>query len=77
VRYNRWRAYIQPLSHRQSETRYIREIIFGKARSSRYEISKRIVQPRTLDTWFIMTNLPKPWQLQLGKRYTEAGLNMD
>lgn len=24
VRYNRWRAYMQPLSHRQSETRYIR-----------------------------------------------------
>lgn len=36
VRYNHWRGYVQPLSHRQPETRYIREIIFGKARSIRY-----------------------------------------
>jgi SRSO17 transposase len=36
VRYNRWRAYLQPLCHRQPETRYIREIIFGKAREIRY-----------------------------------------
>ena len=37
VRYNRWRAYTQALSHRPPETRYIREIIFGKARSMRSE----------------------------------------
>ena len=30
VRYNRWFAYNQSLSHRPTETRYIREIIFGK-----------------------------------------------
>lgn len=75
VRYNRWREYIQPLSHRQPETRYIREIIFGKARALRYyEISKTdspTTQP--LETWFIMTNLPKSWQLQLGKRYSLRG----
>lgn len=75
VRYNRWRAYTQPLSHRQPETRYIREIIFGKVRSLRYyEISKTDspdVNP--LETWFIMTNLPKSWQLQLGKRYSLRG----
>jgi len=35
LRYNRWRAYIQPLSHRRPETRYIREIIFGKVRAIR------------------------------------------
>ena len=72
VRYNRWRAYIQPLSHRQPERRYIREIIFGKARSLRYyEISKTdspTTQP--LETWFIMTNLPKSLQLELGNRYS-------
>ena len=28
-RYNRWQAYEQKLSRRRSETRYIREIIFG------------------------------------------------
>jgi SRSO17 transposase len=26
-----------------------------------------------LETWFIMTNLPKSWQLQLGKRYSLRG----
>ena len=31
------RAYTQALSHRPPETRYIREIIFGKARSMRSE----------------------------------------
>lgn len=36
VRYNRWQAYEQKLSHRSSETRYIREIIFGKRRELRY-----------------------------------------
>ena len=75
VLYNRWRAYIQPLSHRQPETRYIREIVFGKVRSVRYyEISKTdnpTTQP--LETWFIMTNLPKSWQLQLGKQYSLRG----
>lgn len=27
-RYNLWKAYEQKLSHRQTETRYLREIIF-------------------------------------------------
>ncbi len=75
VRYNRWRAYVQPLSHRQPETRYIREIVFDKVRSvCYYEISKTD-SPTTepLETWFIMTNLFKSWQLQLGKCYSLRG----
>ncbi len=32
VRYNRWHGYQQLLSHRQSEQRWIREIIVGKPR---------------------------------------------
>ena len=36
VRYNQWKAYHQHLSHRQSEPRFIREIIFGKRRRIRY-----------------------------------------
>lgn len=40
-RYNRWKAYEQKLSHRQTETRYLREIIFGQRRRLRYyQISK-------------------------------------
>lgn len=75
VRYNRWRAYVQPLSYRQPETRYIREIIFGKARAIRYYEISKTDSPTTnpLDTWFIMSNLPKSWQLQLGKRYSLRG----
>jgi SRSO17 transposase len=43
-----------------------------------YEISKT-ESPTTepLETWFIMTNLPKSWQLKLGGQYFEVGLNMD
>lgn len=36
VRYNRWRAYDQPLCERPSERRHIREIIFGQRRLTRY-----------------------------------------
>ena len=35
-RYNQWRAYQQKLSQKKIETRYIREIIFGKRRKVRY-----------------------------------------
>ena len=59
VRYNRWHAYEQKLSHRIAETRYIREIIFGKRRELRYfEITKSDSKQDASDTWFIMTNLP-------------------
>ncbi len=41
-RYNQWKGYQQKLSHRQSETRYIREISFGKRKHIRfYQISKK------------------------------------
>ena len=57
-RYNRWRPYQQKLSRKKSETRYIREIIFGKRKHIRfYQISKKEDKnPDTKDTWFIMTN---------------------
>jgi SRSO17 transposase len=75
VRYNRWRAYTQALSHRPPETRYIREIVFGKVRRLRYYEISKTSNPATnpLETWFIMTNLPKSWQLELGKRYSLRG----
>jgi len=75
VRYNRWRAYVQPLSHRQPETGYIRETVFGKVRSIHYYEISKTDSPTTapLETWFIMTNLPKSWQLQLGKQYSLRG----
>lgn len=71
VRYNRWCAYEQSLSHRPAESRYIREIIFGKRRELRYfEITKDDTNPESADTWFIMTNLPGKIQQTIGNLYS-------
>lgn len=72
VRYNRWRAYEQKLSHRQPEQRFIREIIFGKRHPIRYyQISKSSdSDPKPEDTWFIMTNLPGNIQLEVAQVYS-------
>lgn len=62
-RYNRWKPYQQKLSRQKSETRYIREIIFGKRKHIRfYQISKKEDKnPEPKDTWFIPSQ-----HLQLG-----------
>jgi SRSO17 transposase len=71
VRYNRWQAYEQKLSHRSAETRYIREIIFGKRRELRYfEITKSDSKPDSSNTWFIMTNIQSKIQQVLGQLYS-------
>ena len=72
VRYNRWRAYEQKLSHRQPQRRFIREIIFGKRHSIRYyQISKSSASnPKPEDTWFIMTNLPGNIHLKVAELYS-------
>lgn len=72
VRYNRWRAYEQELSHRQAEQRFIREIIFGKRGAIRYyQITKGSTpDPEIKDTWFIMTNLPGKIQLVVAQLYS-------
>lgn len=60
VRYNRWRAYDQPLVGHPAQRRHIREIIFGQRRSTRYfQITKGATEnPDKADSWFIMTDLP-------------------
>jgi SRSO17 transposase len=72
LRYNRWRAYEQKLSHREAEQRFIREIIFGKRYSIRYyQISKSSdSNPKPEDTWFIMTNLLGNIQLKVAQLYS-------
>lgn len=72
LRYNRWRSYTQQLSHRQAETRLIREIIFGKRRSLRYyQITKsNTPDPTGNESWYIMTNLPGNIQLQVAQLYS-------
>lgn len=72
VRYNRWRAYNQPLSKHPSERRYIREIIFGHRRKVRYyQITKGSTDnPDRADSWFIMTNLTGEILLSIATQYS-------
>ena len=71
-RYNQWRAYQQKLSKKKTETRYIREIIFGKRRKvSYYQISKKNVpDPSAEDSWYIMTNLSGNITLKVAPLYS-------
>ena len=71
-RYNRWRAYEQKLVGKQTEIRYIREIIFGKRRTTRYyQISKRDVpDPSGAESWYIMTNLQGNITLDVAPLYS-------
>lgn len=71
-RYNRWKAYQQKLSHRQAETRYLREIIFGQRRRLRYyQISKSNVPDPTGDeSWYVMTNSSVDFQLNVAQLYS-------
>lgn len=72
VRYNRWRAYDQPLAEHPSERRHIREIIFGHRRKVRYyQITKGSTDtPDKADSWFIMTNLEGDILLSVATQYS-------
>jgi len=67
-----WTSYDQPLAEKPTERRYIREIIFGKRRATRYyEITKGSTEePNQADTWQIMTNLTGEIQSQVALLYT-------
>lgn len=67
-----WTSYDQPLAEKPTERRYIREIIFGKRRATRYyEITKGSSEaPNQADTWQIMTNLSGEIQSQVALLYT-------
>lgn len=71
-RYNRWKAYPQNLSRHQTETRYLREIIFGNRRRFRYyQISKTNTPDPTGDeSWYIMTNLSTDLSLNVAQLYS-------
>jgi SRSO17 transposase len=72
IRYNRWRAYDQPLAEHPTQRRYIREIIFGRRRPVRYyQITKGSTDhPDKADSWFIMTHLPGDIILSVGSEST-------
>ncbi|MGE5656381.1 MAG: transposase, partial [Actinomycetota bacterium] len=72
VRYHRWKAYQQHLSHRQSETRFVREIIFGKRHRLRYyQITKGDTPDESgNNSWYIMTNLPGKIEREVAQLYS-------
>lgn len=70
VRANKWCKFKRTFSNQKSETRYIREIIYGKKRSITYwEIT---TDPETMpenSTSFVMTNLQGNLKKTLGDLY--------
>ena len=70
VRANKWSSFERTFSNQKSETRYIREIIYGKKRAITYwEIT---TDPETLpenSTTFVMTNLQGNLKKTLGDLY--------
>ena len=70
VRANRWCKFERTFSNQKSETRYIREIVYGKKRAITYwEIT---TDPKTMpanSTTFVMTNLQENLKKTLGDLY--------
>lgn len=70
VRVNKWCKFERVFSNQKSETRYIREVIYGKKRAVTYwEIT---TDPETMpenSTSFIMTNIPGKVKKILGNLY--------
>lgn len=70
VRSNRWREYQRTLSDGRCETRFIREIIYGKRRAQRYW--QLTTDPDTLpaaSTWMVMTWVEDISYHQVGDLY--------
>jgi SRSO17 transposase len=70
VRYNQWRLFERKFSDGKSETRYIREIIFGKKREVRYwqiTTDKNTLPANT--TWYVMTKVPDIKYKEVGNLY--------
>ena len=70
VRANRWREFEHIRWDGKRETRYIREIIYGKRRKIQYwEITrdKKNIKPENI--WFVMTKIPQIKYKQVGQIY--------
>lgn len=72
VQYSRWFVYEQTLPYRQSDLRFIREIIFSQRCPLRYyQISKNIdPDPKSENMWLITTNLPGNIKLKVAQLYS-------
>lgn len=70
VRANRWRAFQHIRWDQKEETRYIREIIYGKRRTVQYwqiTTDKNLVPDES--TWFVMTKIPNLKYKEVGEIY--------
>ena len=70
VRSNRWRVYERTFSDGRCEQRYIREIIYGRKRATRYW--QLTTDPETLpkaSTWMVMTHVEGITYKQVGDLY--------
>ena len=70
VRLNRWRKYERTFSDGASETRYIREIIYGKRHLTRYwELTTDKETLPSASTWMVMTHLDSITYKEVGDLY--------
>ncbi len=70
VRQKRWRAYTRTFSDGQTETRYIREIIYGKRRTTRcWQLTTDKETLPAAFTWMVMTHLENITYQQVGDLY--------
>jgi len=70
VRANKWRKFERLLDDGSRETRYIREIIYGKKRALRYwEITTDIETIPENSTWYVMTEIPGVLAKKVGNLY--------
>ena len=70
VRQNRWRAFDRIFSDGSKQTRYIREIVFGRRREVQYWLIT--TEPDKLpenSTWYVMTKIPKVKFKEVGNIY--------
>jgi SRSO17 transposase len=70
LRYTTWATFDRVFSTRDTEPRYIREIIFGHRRAIRYyHITTDVDELPPASTWLIMTNLPGRIKTTVGNTY--------
>lgn len=70
IRYTRWRPFQRVFSDGTDETRYIREIVFGKRHRVRYyELTSDPEKLPAATTRFVMTNLEGDLRHSLGNHY--------
>ena len=70
VRTHRWRVYTRTFSDGQSETRFIREIVYGQRRAQRYwQLTTDTATLPSTSTWMVMTWVDDISYQQVGDLY--------